>query len=95
MFDLGNVAGFVQAQPGLLLNHGNDYLNYQDDWYVLDHGNEDDPELGFVLIYYRGQTLGCQHHLWDVERGRLRSLSCIPNSRCLGLCPFTCSSSKE
>lgn len=27
------------------------------DWYVLDHGFEDDPEQGFVLIYYRGQTL--------------------------------------
>ena len=27
------------------------------DWYVLDHGFEDDPEQGFVLIYYRGQSL--------------------------------------
>jgi len=50
------VQSFVQAQPGLLLNHGNEYLHYQDDWYVLDHGFEDDPEKGFVLIYYRGQN---------------------------------------
>eukprot|EP00438_Fugacium_kawagutii_P026107 Skav224735 [mRNA] locus=scaffold3343:16799:24817:- [translate_table: standard] len=32
------------------------------DWYVLDHGYEDDPELGFVLIYYRGQKLVQQQH---------------------------------
>lgn len=50
------VQSFVQTEPGLLLNRGNEYLNYQDDWYVLDHGFEDDPEQGFVLIYYRGQN---------------------------------------
>ena len=38
----------------------------QDDWYILDHGFEDDPENGFVLIYYRG--------LWRVRaRGSFRS----------------------
>lgn len=47
---------FVQTAPGVLENHGNAYLNYQDDWYVLDHDYEDDPDLGFVLIYYRGQN---------------------------------------
>jgi len=48
------VQSFVQTKPGLLENHGNEYLHYQDDWYILDHGFEDDPENGFVLIYYRG-----------------------------------------
>eukprot|EP00913_Durusdinium_trenchii_P017402 g16359.t2 len=33
------VQSFVQAQPGLLLNHGNDYLNYQDDWYATAKAN--------------------------------------------------------
>jgi len=50
------VQSFVQTKPGVLENHGNEYLHYQDDWYVLDHGDEEDPENGFVLIYYRGQN---------------------------------------
>jgi len=50
------VQTFKQTSPGVLENHGNEYLHYQDDWYVLDHGDEDDPDLGFVLIYYRGQN---------------------------------------
>eukprot|EP00441_Pelagodinium_beii_P033029 CAMPEP_0197638462 /NCGR_PEP_ID=MMETSP1338-20131121/13383_1 /TAXON_ID=43686 ORGANISM="Pelagodinium beii, Strain RCC1491" /NCGR_SAMPLE_ID=MMETSP1338 /ASSEMBLY_ACC=CAM_ASM_000754 /LENGTH=462 /DNA_ID=CAMNT_0043211045 /DNA_START=95 /DNA_END=1483 /DNA_ORIENTATION=- len=50
------VQTFKQTSPGVLENHGNEYLHYQDDWYVLDHADEADPELGFVLIYYRGQN---------------------------------------
>eukprot|EP00931_Biecheleriopsis_adriatica_P115429 TRINITY_DN91213_c0_g1_i1.p1 TRINITY_DN91213_c0_g1~~TRINITY_DN91213_c0_g1_i1.p1 ORF type:complete len:518 (+),score=106.47 TRINITY_DN91213_c0_g1_i1:63-1556(+) len=50
------VQSFVETSPGVLENHGNEYLHYQDDWYVLDHGDEDDPEKGWALIYYRGQN---------------------------------------
>jgi len=50
------VQTFVQTSPGVLENHNNEYLHYQDDWYVLEHGFEDDPQFGFVLIYYRGQN---------------------------------------
>uniref|UniRef100_A0A7S4WHS9 VDE lipocalin domain-containing protein n=1 Tax=Alexandrium monilatum TaxID=311494 RepID=A0A7S4WHS9_9DINO len=50
------VQSFLQTSPGVLENHNNEYLHYQDDWYILDHGFEDDPELGFVLVYYRGQN---------------------------------------
>jgi len=55
-FNKSTIQRFVQTAPGVLENHGNAYLNYQDDWYVLDHDYEDDPDLGFVLIYYRGQN---------------------------------------
>ena len=77
-----SVPGFVQAKPGKLENHGNEYLHYQvglgsgnvrlsgiapsarpqDDWYVLDHGDEDDPELGFApsqQSLHLGQLLAC------------------------------------
>lgn len=50
------VQSFVQTEPGVLLNHGNEYLHYQDDWYILDADNMDDPEKGWVLVYYRGQN---------------------------------------
>jgi len=50
------VQKFVQTSPGVLENHDNEYLHYEDDWYVLDHADEDDPDNGFVLIYYRGRN---------------------------------------
>jgi len=50
------VQKFVQTSPGVFENHDNEYLHYQDDWFVLDHGNEENPDLGFVLIYYRGRN---------------------------------------
>ena len=38
-----------QENPALLWNHGNEYLNYEDDWYILaSKPNE------YVLIYYKG-----------------------------------------
>jgi violaxanthin de-epoxidase len=44
---------FVQdpEHPGILYNHDNEYLNYQDDWYILDY----EPEQ-FIAIYYRGRN---------------------------------------
>jgi len=50
------VQRFVQTSPGVFENHNNEYLHYEDDWYILDHGYEDDPDLGFVLVYYRGRN---------------------------------------
>jgi len=44
---------FVQTpdNPAILLNHDNDYLHYQDDWYIIaSKPNE------YVFIYYRGQN---------------------------------------
>uniref|UniRef100_A0A7N0TF25 VDE lipocalin domain-containing protein n=1 Tax=Kalanchoe fedtschenkoi TaxID=63787 RepID=A0A7N0TF25_KALFE len=48
---------FVQdpAQPGILYNHGNEYLHYQDDWYILSSRIENKPD-DYVFVYYRGRN---------------------------------------
>lgn len=53
---------FVQDpdQPAHLLNHDNEYLHYQDDWYIVDY----EPDTGkpqqttppFAFVYYRGSN---------------------------------------
>lgn len=49
---------FVQdpKQPGHLINHDNEYLHYQDDWYILDYAEDNNKEgvPPFALVYYRG-----------------------------------------
>eukprot|EP00640_Fibrocapsa_japonica_P001149 CAMPEP_0113938888 /NCGR_PEP_ID=MMETSP1339-20121228/5300_1 /TAXON_ID=94617 /ORGANISM="Fibrocapsa japonica" /LENGTH=422 /DNA_ID=CAMNT_0000942211 /DNA_START=146 /DNA_END=1414 /DNA_ORIENTATION=+ /assembly_acc=CAM_ASM_000762 len=47
------VQRFVQDKknPAHLINHDNEYLNYKDDWYVLDY----EPD-NFVLVYYKGSN---------------------------------------
>lgn len=51
---------FVQdpKQPGHLINHDNEYLHYEDDWYVLDYEPDNNPSgtPPFALIYYRGSN---------------------------------------
>jgi len=46
------VQRFVQQEnPAILLNHGNEYLHYEDDWYILKSKPDE-----YVFIYYRGQN---------------------------------------
>jgi len=47
------VQEFVQdkTRPGILYNHDNDFLHYQDDWYVLAAKPNE-----YALIYYRGSN---------------------------------------
>ncbi|QDZ17668.1 violaxanthin deepoxidase [Chloropicon primus] len=49
----GDVQTFVQdaERPGILLNHDNEFLHYQDDWFIL--GMEPDK---YVAVYYRGSN---------------------------------------
>lgn len=43
---------FVQQEnPAILFNHGNEYLHYEDDWYILASKPDE-----YVFIYYRGQN---------------------------------------
>lgn len=51
------VQKFVQdpTQPGILYNHDNDYLHYQDDWYILSSKIENKPD-DYVFVYYRGRN---------------------------------------
>lgn len=54
------VQRFVQddKQPGFLLNHDNEYLHYQDDWYILDYEYDNNPDKipPFAVVYYRGSN---------------------------------------
>ncbi|GAB2211732.1 hypothetical protein Droror1_Dr00025065 [Drosera rotundifolia] len=56
-FTRSAVQKFVQdpVQPGILYNHDNEYLHYQDDWYILSSKieNKDDD---YVFVYYRGRN---------------------------------------
>lgn len=53
---------FVQDpdQPGHLLNHDNEYLHYQDDWWIIDYepdtGNKQQSTPPFAFVYYRGSN---------------------------------------
>jgi violaxanthin de-epoxidase len=44
---------FVQDEnePGILYNHDNEFLHYQDDWYILAQQPGE-----YVLVYYRGSN---------------------------------------
>jgi violaxanthin de-epoxidase len=54
------VQEFVQdkANPAHLINHDNDYLHYQDDWYVVDYAADDNKDgvPPFAFVYYRGEN---------------------------------------
>jgi len=59
-FSRDAVQEFVQdpENPAHMINHDNDYLHYQDDWYIVDYA-EDDNKDGvppFAFVYYRGEN---------------------------------------
>ncbi|XP_059072759.1 violaxanthin de-epoxidase, chloroplastic [Cryptomeria japonica] len=48
---------FVQdsSQPAILYNHDNEYLHYQDDWYIISSNIENKPN-DYIFIYYQGKN---------------------------------------
>ncbi|CAA7053322.1 unnamed protein product [Microthlaspi erraticum] len=63
-------------QPAVLYNHDNEYLHYQDDWYILSSKIENKPE-DYIFVYYRGRN-----DAWDGYGGAVvytRS-NVLPNS---------------
>jgi len=44
--------------PAHMINHDNEYLHYQDDWYIVDYADDDNKEgvPPFVFVYYRGEN---------------------------------------
>ncbi|KAI5648883.1 hypothetical protein M9H77_34888 [Catharanthus roseus] len=56
-FTRSTVQRFVQdpTYPGILYNHDNEYLHYQDDWYILSSRIENKPE-DYVFVYYKGRN---------------------------------------
>lgn len=56
-FTRSAVQKFVQDpnQPGVLYNHDNEFLHYQDDWYILSSQIENKPD-DYIFVYYRGRN---------------------------------------
>ncbi|KAK9138329.1 hypothetical protein Sjap_008923 [Stephania japonica] len=77
-FTRSTVQKFAQdpVHPGILYNHGNEYLHYQDDWYILSSKIENKPD-DYIFVYYRGKN-----DAWDGYGGSViytRSKT-VPNS---------------
>ncbi|KAL5216939.1 hypothetical protein ABZP36_008340 [Zizania latifolia] len=51
------VQQFVQdpSQPAILYNHDNEFLHYQDDWYIISFKVEN-KEDDYIFVYYRGRN---------------------------------------
>ncbi|KAH9315365.1 hypothetical protein KI387_023992, partial [Taxus chinensis] len=56
-FTRSAIQRFVQdpSQSGVLYNHNNEYLHYQDDWYILSSKMENKPD-DYIFVYYRGKN---------------------------------------
>uniref|UniRef100_A0A0A9CZV7 VDE lipocalin domain-containing protein n=1 Tax=Arundo donax TaxID=35708 RepID=A0A0A9CZV7_ARUDO len=56
-FTRSTVQRFVQdtSQPAILYNHDNEYLHYQDDWYIISSKVEN-KEDDYIFVYYRGRN---------------------------------------
>uniref|UniRef100_A0A5B7BTH7 Putative violaxanthin de-epoxidase n=1 Tax=Davidia involucrata TaxID=16924 RepID=A0A5B7BTH7_DAVIN len=56
-FTRSAVQRFLQdpAHPGILYNHDNEYLHYQDDWYILSSKVENKQD-DYIFVYYRGRN---------------------------------------
>ncbi|KAL0307558.1 UNVERIFIED_CONTAM: Violaxanthin de-epoxidase, chloroplastic [Sesamum angustifolium] len=56
-FTRSTVQRFVQdpKYPGILYNHDNEFLHYQDDWYILSSKVENQPD-DYIFVYYRGRN---------------------------------------
>lgn len=54
------VQRFVQdpQNPAHLVNHDNEYLHYEDDWYIVDYAEDDNKEgiPPFAFVYYIGNN---------------------------------------
>jgi violaxanthin de-epoxidase len=46
------------SMPSHLINHDNEYLHYQDDWWIIDYEYDDNESKTppFAFIYYRGSN---------------------------------------
>uniref|UniRef100_A0A0D9W425 VDE lipocalin domain-containing protein n=1 Tax=Leersia perrieri TaxID=77586 RepID=A0A0D9W425_9ORYZ len=56
-FTRSTMQRFVQdpEQPAILYNHDNEFLHYQDDWYIISSKVEN-KEDDYILVYYRGRN---------------------------------------
>ncbi|GAB4855810.1 Violaxanthin de-epoxidase, chloroplastic [Ancistrocladus abbreviatus] len=56
-FTRSTVQRFVQdpVRPAILYNHDNEYLHYQDDWYILSSKVENKQD-DYIFVYYQGRN---------------------------------------
>ncbi|GER28824.1 violaxanthin de-epoxidase [Striga asiatica] len=56
-FTRSTVQKFMQdpKYPGILYNHDNEFLHYQDDWYILSSKVQNEPD-DYIFVYYRGRN---------------------------------------
>jgi violaxanthin de-epoxidase len=87
-FTRDTIQKFIQVRPGVLYNHGNDYLHYQDDWYILDYeaGKADDDSDAFALVYYRGRNDAWDGYGGAVLYTRTPNYSASVKERCTIAC---------
>ena len=90
-FTKDTIQRFVEddKQPGILYNHDNEYLHYQDDWYVLDYDGgkgDKDSKDAFVLVYYRGRNDAWDGYGGAVLYTRTPYASKAVNERCAEAC---------
>ncbi|XVF57005.1 hypothetical protein PTKIN_Ptkin06aG0167900 [Pterospermum kingtungense] len=66
-FTRSTLQRFVQDPnyPGVLYNHDNEYLHYQDDWYIISSKIENKQD-DYVFVYYRGRN-----DAWDGYGGAI------------------------
>jgi len=59
-FNRDAVQEFIQdpKEPSHLINHDNEYLHYQDDWWIIDYEYDDNKDNipPFCFVYYRGSN---------------------------------------
>ncbi|KAK6243424.1 hypothetical protein QUC31_009833 [Theobroma cacao] len=56
-FTRSTLQRFVQDPnyPGILYNHDNEYLHYQDDWYIISSKIENKQD-DYIFVYYQGRN---------------------------------------
>eukprot|EP00898_Chlorokybus_atmophyticus_P009241 jgi/Chlat1/947/Chrsp108S01377 len=56
-FTRSAVQRFVQdpSRPGVLYNHNNEFLHYEDDWYIIGSQTEGKPD-DYIFVYYKGRN---------------------------------------
>ncbi|XVE90081.1 hypothetical protein DITRI_Ditri20bG0048500 [Diplodiscus trichospermus] len=56
-FTRSTMQRFVQDPnyPGILYNHDNEYLHYEDDWYIISSKIENKQD-DYIFVYYRGRN---------------------------------------
>ncbi len=73
------------VKPAVLRNRGNEYLHYEDDWYILAFK----PDK-YALIYYKGNN-----DAWQGYGGATVYTKCAAAHACVMLCPLGGSERRE